>query len=230
MFTELEALGRGILRELVPDLEIDAQAAIFVLTNAFIASVVDESSQEAFLGGSIFTSRKARERLRRSSAACRAPSSSVVGGESMTPPARSRAARDRPGPVVRHAAGRVLRSLPARRYGDPFTVRLPVDAAGRHVQRPRGDPRDLHRRPRGAARRRGERDPASRSSARTRCSCSTAPRHLRERRLMLPPFHGERMRAYGEVMREVTDRAVDALAGRAAVPAPAERCRRSRST
>jgi len=64
MFTELEALGRGILRELVPGLEIDAQAAIFVLTNAFIASVVDESSQEAFLGGSIFTSRKARERLR----------------------------------------------------------------------------------------------------------------------------------------------------------------------
>ena len=65
MFTELEALGRGILRELVPDLEIDAQAAIFVLTNAFIASIVDESSQEAFLGGSIFTSRKARERLRK---------------------------------------------------------------------------------------------------------------------------------------------------------------------
>ena len=64
MFTELEALGRGILRELVPGLEIDAQAAIFVLTNAFIASIVDESSQDAFLGGSIFTSRKARERLR----------------------------------------------------------------------------------------------------------------------------------------------------------------------
>jgi len=34
-------------------------------------------------------------------------------------------------------------------------------------------------------------------------------RHLRERRLMLPPFHGERMKAYGEVMREVTNRRVD---------------------
>ena len=28
--------------------------------------------------------------------------------------------------------------------------------------------------------------------------------HLRERRLMLPPFHGERMHAYGRTMREIT--------------------------
>src|SRR5262249_1923028 len=33
-------------------------------------------------------------------------------------------------------------------------------------------------------------------------------RHLRERRLMQPPFHGERMQAYGDVMRDVTDRVV----------------------
>ena len=33
-------------------------------------------------------------------------------------------------------------------------------------------------------------------------------RHLRERRLMLPPFHGERMKAYGEAMREVTLREI----------------------
>ncbi len=30
--------------------------------------------------------------------------------------------------------------------------------------------------------------------------------HFRDRRLMGPPFHGERMHAYGRVMREVTDR------------------------
>jgi cytochrome P450 len=30
--------------------------------------------------------------------------------------------------------------------------------------------------------------------------------HLRHRRLLLPPFHGERMRRYGEVMTEVTER------------------------
>ena len=32
--------------------------------------------------------------------------------------------------------------------------------------------------------------------------------HLRQRRLMLPPFHGERMLRYRDVMREATERAV----------------------
>lgn len=32
--------------------------------------------------------------------------------------------------------------------------------------------------------------------------------HLRQRRLMLPPFHGERMRAYGEAMTEIAERHV----------------------
>ena len=34
--------------------------------------------------------------------------------------------------------------------------------------------------------------------------------HLRHRRLLLPPFHGERMRNYGAVMKEVADRHVAA--------------------
>src|SRR3989440_2578218 len=34
------------------------------------------------------------------------------------------------------------------------------------------------------------------------------PPHLRQRKLLLPPFHGERMQRYGEVMREVTEREV----------------------
>lgn len=34
-------------------------------------------------------------------------------------------------------------------------------------------------------------------------------RHLRERRLMMPAFHGERMQTYGRVMRESTDRSID---------------------
>ena len=33
--------------------------------------------------------------------------------------------------------------------------------------------------------------------------------HMRQRKLLLPPFHGERMRAYQEVMVEATDRVVD---------------------
>ncbi|MBA3866221.1 MAG: cytochrome P450 [Solirubrobacterales bacterium] len=32
--------------------------------------------------------------------------------------------------------------------------------------------------------------------------------HLRQRRLLLPPFHGERMQAYAETMREVAEREV----------------------
>ena len=43
--------------------------------------------------------------------------------------------------------------------------------------------------------------------------------HLRQRRLMLPPFHGERMRAYGDVMREV-GRAPRSRAGRAGGASP----------
>jgi cytochrome P450 len=33
--------------------------------------------------------------------------------------------------------------------------------------------------------------------------------HIRQRRLLLPPFHGERMKAYEEVMRSAADRAID---------------------
>lgn len=33
-------------------------------------------------------------------------------------------------------------------------------------------------------------------------------RHLRERRLLLPPFHGDRMRRYGEIMDEAVEREV----------------------
>jgi len=34
--------------------------------------------------------------------------------------------------------------------------------------------------------------------------------HLRHRKLMLPPFHGQRMRAYEQVMRAAADREIDA--------------------
>jgi cytochrome P450 family 110 len=35
------------------------------------------------------------------------------------------------------------------------------------------------------------------------------PQHLRERRMMQPPFHGERMKAYFDTIRSLTDRAID---------------------
>ena len=34
-------------------------------------------------------------------------------------------------------------------------------------------------------------------------------RHRRERKLLMPPFHGERMRLYGDMMCEITDRCID---------------------
>ena len=34
--------------------------------------------------------------------------------------------------------------------------------------------------------------------------------HLRHRRLLLPPFHGQRMQAYADVMRESADLEIDA--------------------
>jgi len=37
-------------------------------------------------------------------------------------------------------------------------------------------------------------------------------RHFRERRLMGPPLHGERMHVYGRLMQEIADRVIDAPA------------------
>ncbi len=36
-------------------------------------------------------------------------------------------------------------------------------------------------------------------------------RHRRERRLLMPPFHGERMRTYGELICELVDKAMTSL-------------------
>lgn len=42
--------------------------------------------------------------------------------------------------------------------------------------------------------------------------------HARERKLLMPPFHGERMAAYGKVMRDITDAQVDGWAMETAFP------------
>lgn len=44
------------------------------------------------------------------------------------------------------------------------------------------------------------------------------PNHLRKRKLLLPPFHGERMQAYGPTMLSVTDDAIDAMPHNRAFP------------
>ena len=50
--------------------------------------------------------------------------------------------------------------------------------------------------------------------------------HLRQRRLMLPSFHGERMREYETVMTAAADRAIDSWPVGETVHAAAARCSR----
>jgi cytochrome P450 len=96
----------------------------------------------------------------------------------------------------------------ARRYGDCFTLRLPNNPPIVFFSDPEGikeiftgDPEKL---------------PAGESRAILRPLVGQyslllldGARHRQQRKLMMPPFHGERMHAYGEVMRAVTDHIID---------------------
>jgi cytochrome P450 family 110 len=94
------------------------------------------------------------------------------------------------------------------RYGDPFTIRLPSTPSVVMFSDPAAI-RDIFT---GDA----EALPAGEATANVLLPILGAnsllvldgARHLRERRMMMPPFHGDRMRAYGEVMRDVTERAL----------------------
>jgi cytochrome P450 family 135 len=97
-----------------------------------------------------------------------------------------------------------------RRHGDMFFVRLQGLATGKMVvvSEPalieevfKGDPDDL---------RAGE---AARTTIEPIGGPNSllvldAPKHLEDRRLMLPPFHGERMRSYADIMAEETERSL----------------------
>jgi cytochrome P450 len=94
-----------------------------------------------------------------------------------------------------------------RRYGDPFTVHLPV--SGRVVLF--SDPaavREIFTGD-GEVFRAGEANRILRGILGPRSLLLLdGAHHLAERRMMMPPFHGERMLAYGDVMRDVTERAI----------------------
>ena len=45
-------------------------------------------------------------------------------------------------------------------------------------------------------------------------------RHLRQRRLLLPPFHGERMQRYGALVRAIAEREVATWPGTGPSPSP----------
>jgi cytochrome P450 len=95
-----------------------------------------------------------------------------------------------------------------RRYGDVFTLRLPgypptimvsAPAAVREVFTAGAD--DVHA---------GEANKLLEVGlGRHSILLLDGAAHLRERKLMMPPFHGDRMRAYGTIMREAADRVID---------------------
>jgi cytochrome P450 len=94
-----------------------------------------------------------------------------------------------------------------RRFGDPFTVRLPGTPSVVLFSDP-GAIREIFT---------GDDDVLRAGEAtvilRPILGANSlllidGDRHLRERRMMMPPFHGDRMRTYGETMRDVTERAL----------------------
>ena len=95
----------------------------------------------------------------------------------------------------------------ARRYGEPFTLRL----LGLPPLVVIWDPAAVK------AIFTGDHDVLRSGDANAALQAMLGPRslllldgdeHLHERRVMLPPFHGERMRAYGETMAAVAERAI----------------------
>jgi cytochrome P450 len=107
----------------------------------------------------------------------------------------------------------ILRPVPfiercRERYGDFFTVRFVVgdivwisdpDVIKRVFT---GDPAVLHAGEGNAA-------PLEPIMGRNSVLLLDEAEHMRQRKLMLPSFHGERMQRYGDLMREITDREVD---------------------
>src|SRR3954451_16055105 len=93
------------------------------------------------------------------------------------------------------------------RYGDVFTLRIAHEGTWVMLSDPEavkqvftGDPRLLHAGEANAILR-----PLLGSSS---VLLLDESEHLAQRKLLLPPFHGERMKAYGELMTEVAEREV----------------------
>jgi cytochrome P450 len=94
------------------------------------------------------------------------------------------------------------------RYGDFFTVKFVIgpivwiadpDVIKRVFT---GDPDVLHAGE-------GNAPPLEPIMGRNSVLLLDEPEHMRQRKLMLPSFHGERMQRYGELIQEITDRDID---------------------
>jgi cytochrome P450 family 135 len=117
-----------------------------------------------------------------------------------------------PGPRIRHTLGWVTRPGPwtrrlRARYGDAFTLRITNEAPWVMLGDPdavkevfTGDPDVLHA---------GEGNQVLRPLLGPRSVLLLdGPDHMAERKALLPPFHGERMQAYGELIAEIAAREV----------------------
>jgi cytochrome P450 len=99
----------------------------------------------------------------------------------------------------------------ARRYGDPFTIRgiggdespLVFVSEPEAIKAIATGDRDVLRA--GAARGFDLFEPVF---GRNSILLLDGATHLRQRKLMLPPFHGERMKSYGELIADVTERRI----------------------
>jgi len=99
-----------------------------------------------------------------------------------------------------------------RRYGDAYTVRLPVFGTGVYVSDPEairelltGDQSDLHA---------GEANaPLSPVLGERSVLILDGREHLRQRKLLLPPFQGSAIQSFREVIREVAEAEVDGWRG-----------------
>ena len=127
----------------------------------------------------------------------------------------------------------VLRPIPFlgaehRRYGDCFTVRFLIGDVV-FIADPElikevftGDPDVLHAGEANAT-------PLEPLVGQNSVLLLDGPEHMRQRKLMLPSFHGERMQRYGDLIARDHGRRDRPLAGRPAVRAPRRARRRSRS-
>src|SRR5918911_3267249 len=93
------------------------------------------------------------------------------------------------------------------RYGDAFTLRIVNEGTWVMLSDPEAikqvftaDPKLLHA---------GEANKILRPLVGTRSVLLLDEgEHMTQRKLLLPPFHGERMKAYGDVMTEVAEREI----------------------
>ncbi len=116
-------------------------------------------------------------------------------------------------PAAVQMAQWVLRPIPfiercRARYGDFFTVQFVIGPvvwiSDPHVIKAvfTGDPEVLHAGEGNAA-------PLEPIMGRNSVLLLDEPEHMRQRKLMLPSFHGERMQRYGELIADITNRDVD---------------------